>query len=122
MASTEFVDPYLDPETGILRNQVGATTKSALDAAEGALSFTRLMYLLDHPVKASGDLNELQAIHSYLFQDIYDWAGELRTVDIRKSTEGSQFFLPVSIITQASVYAVTSSAEWRGSSFASWRG
>jgi cell filamentation protein len=105
MASTEFVDPYLDPKTGILRNQVGAEAKSALDAAEGALSFTRLMHLLDHPVKASGGLDELQAIHRYLFQDIYAWAGELRTVDIRKSVEGSQFFVPVPIIDQASVYA-----------------
>ena len=43
MASTEFVDPYLDPETGILRNKVGARTKVALEDAEGDLSFARLM-------------------------------------------------------------------------------
>ena len=35
------------------------------------------------------DLAHLRAIHRHLFQDIYDWAGELRTVEIAK--EGHQF-------------------------------
>jgi len=35
------------------------------------------------------DLAHLRAIHRHLFQDIYDWAGELRTVEIYKG--GSQF-------------------------------
>ena len=35
MDSTEPVDPYLDPETGLLRNKVGARTRTALDEAEG---------------------------------------------------------------------------------------
>ena len=35
------------------------------------------------------DLAHLKAIHRHLFQDIYDWAGEIRTVEINKG--GSQF-------------------------------
>jgi cell filamentation protein len=35
------------------------------------------------------DLPHLRAIHHHLFQDIYDWAGELRTVEIAKG--GHQF-------------------------------
>lgn len=35
------------------------------------------------------DLPHLQAIHRQLFQDIYDWAGEIRTVEISK--DGHQF-------------------------------
>lgn len=105
MASTEFVDPYLDPETGLLRNKVGARTKAALDEAEGDLSFARLIQLMDHPVNPTSDLNELRSIHHHLFQDVYDWAGELRTVDIRKNVEGAQFFLPVSMIVRAADYA-----------------
>lgn len=103
-ALTEFVDPYLDPETGLLRNKVGARTQQALDLMEGDLSFTRLVQLMEHPVPPTSDLNELRAIHRHLFQDVYDWAGELRTVDIRKNVEGAQFFLPVSMIGRASVY------------------
>ncbi|TCS13670.1 Fic family protein [Caulobacter sp. BK020] len=43
------------------------------------------------------DLAHLRAIHRHLFQDIYDWAGEIRTVEIAK--DGHQFqlrrFIPV---------------------------
>ena len=105
MASSDFIDPYLDPESGLLRNLVGAQTKSALDDAEGALSFARLVQLMDHPVKPTSDLDELRAIHRHLFQDVYAWAGELRTVDIRKNEEGAQFFLPVSMIERAAMFA-----------------
>src|SRR5689334_22553889 len=44
--SEEFLDPYLDSETGILRNLVGARTKESLEDAEGSLSFTRLVQLM----------------------------------------------------------------------------
>jgi cell filamentation protein len=37
------------------------------------------------------DLVNLQAIHRHLFQDIYDWAGELRTVEISKGGHQFQF-------------------------------
>lgn len=69
MASTEFVDPYLDPETGLLRNKVGAQTKVALDEAEGDLSFARLVQLMDHPVKPTGDLDELRGMRREQFID-----------------------------------------------------
>ncbi len=105
MASTEFVDPYLDPQTGLLRNKVGARTKVALDEAEGDLSFARLIQLVDRPPKPTGDLDEFRAIHRHLFQDVYEWAGQLRTVDVRKNVEGAEFFLPVSMIGRAAGYA-----------------
>ena len=37
------------------------------------------------------DLAHLRAIHRHLFQDIYDWAGELRTVEISKGRQQFQF-------------------------------
>jgi cell filamentation protein len=100
-----FVDPYVDPETGLLRNLVGARTKEALDDAESALSFARLVQLVDHPPRATGDLDELRAIHRHLFQDVYDWAGQIRTVDIRKNVDGAEYFLPEAMIARASVFA-----------------
>ncbi|MFS0852541.1 Fic/DOC family protein [Microbacterium sp. 179-I 3D4 NHS] len=39
------------------------------------------------------DLNHLRAIHRHLFQDVYDWAGEVRDVRIQKS-EDSEFAKP----------------------------
>lgn len=70
MDSAEFVDPYLDPEMGLLRNKLGARTKVALDEAEGDLSFARLVQLENHPPAPTGDLDELRAIHRHLFQDV----------------------------------------------------
>lgn len=37
------------------------------------------------------DLPHLRAIHRHLFQDVYDWAGELRTVEISKGNQQFQF-------------------------------
>ncbi len=104
MASTDFVDPYLDPKTGLLRNKVGARARGDLEEAEVHLVSARLVQLMDRPVKPTGDLNELRAIHRHLFQDVYDWAGELRTVDIRKNVAGAQFFMPMSLIGRAATY------------------
>ena len=101
----EVVDPYLDPDTGLLRNLVGARTQSALDAAEGALVFARAVQLVNHPVRPTGDLDEFRAIHRHLFQDVYDWAGKTRTVDIRKNVDGAEVFLPVSMIDRATMFA-----------------
>jgi cell filamentation protein len=103
--SQELLDPYLDPETGILRNLVGARARDSLDDAEGSLSFTRLVQLMGRPPKPTGDLAELCAIHRHLFQDLYDWAGQIRIIDIRKNVEGAEFFLPSGMIERASVFA-----------------
>lgn len=100
-----MTDPYLDPETGILRNLVGARTRAELAAAEGDLTAARLVQLLDRPVKPTGDLAELQAIHRHLFQDVFDWAGKLRTVDLRKDVPGAQPFMPVSLIGRGAGFA-----------------
>ena len=43
-----------------------------------------------NPPVAQGTLRQLQQIHRQLFQDIYDWAGQIRTVDIAKGS--SQVF------------------------------
>lgn len=91
--SQELLDPYLDPETGILRNLVGARARDSLDDAEGSLSFARLVQLMGRPPKSTGDLAELCAIHRHLFQDLYDWAGQIsasstsaRTSRVRSSS------------------------------------
>lgn len=91
----EFVDPYIDPETGVLRNLVGAKSYDELRNAEGEFVASRIGELLEcAPFHPNGSLNDFCMIHRALFQDIYDWAGTIRTVEIRKNQEGSEFFLP----------------------------
>ncbi|MDF2558679.1 MAG: cell filamentation protein [Microbacterium sp.] len=86
----------------MLRNRVGTATVETLADAEADLSFARALQLLDSPVAATNDLHELQAIHRHLFQDLYDWAGDLRTVDVRKNVPGADYFLPYGFIERAS--------------------
>ena len=111
-ALPDFVDPYLDPATGLLRNNLGSTTEADLNSREAELTALAGIELAAHPVKVTGDLRQLQAIHKHLFQDVYPWAGQLRTVDIRKGTDASaEFFMPVSRLQTGAMFAFQELAE-----------
>jgi cell filamentation protein len=92
-------DPYADPAAGVLRNRLGLRTSADLEAAEREITHAALIFLRESPVPASYDLRHLCAIHLRIFGDIYDWAGQLRTVAIAK---GSLFCLPQYIESSAS--------------------
>ena len=102
---SEFHDPYVDQRTGVLRNLIGAKSQSVLDSAESDLTFARATQIQKHRIPRTNDLAELCAIHHHLFQDVYDWAGQIRTVDIRKNAAGSTFFVPVAMIERSAGYA-----------------
>jgi cell filamentation protein len=80
------LDPYLLPGLGVLRNRLGIAHEAALDEIEREIVSQRIAEGAPH---GDFDLAHLQAIHRHLFQDIYDWAGELRIVEISK--DGHQF-------------------------------
>jgi cell filamentation protein len=82
------VDPYLIPGTKVLRNRLGISDARRLDRIERRIVADRIAE--GAPVGAF-DLGRLRAIHRHLFQDIYDWAGELRTVEINKGGHQFQF-------------------------------
>ena len=82
-------DHYVDPVTGVLKNLLGLTDQSGLEQAETSLAGARSFQLFDSPLPGSFDLAHLKAIHKYLFGDLYEWAGQLRDVDISKG--GSTF-------------------------------
>jgi cell filamentation protein len=77
-------DQYVDPVSGVLRNRLGITDAATLEQTEAALVAARSYELSRAPLPGRFDLAHLQAIHRYLFGDLYDWAGQLRTIDIGK--------------------------------------
>lgn len=77
-------DPYRDPASGVLRNLLGITDPRELAAAEAALSASRLIDLERRRLPGTYDLDHLGAFHRYILGDVYEWAGELRTVSIAK--------------------------------------
>jgi len=89
----EYLDPdyvYTDPQTGVLRNMADITDPSDFLFFESAAVIRRAKELELNPI-AVNDAKTLLDIHRYLFQDVYHWAGQIRTVEISK--QGKPFFL-----------------------------
>ncbi len=82
-------DPYIDPRTGILRNKARLATQKELDGFEAEQTWLRLLELAANPLPGNFDAAHFRAIHRFIFQDVYDWAGELRTINAPK-IEGSR--------------------------------
>lgn len=78
-----------------LENKLGITSSADLAREEEWLSKKKAVELFEKGLLdqlAAGTFSSLQFIHKYLFEDIYNFAGELRTVNIAK---GSFRFAPV---------------------------
>ena len=83
-------DPYLIHGTNVLRNLVGAEDEVSLTAAGNDLCSSRASILRENLPPAEGTLEQLCWIHGFLFQDVYEWAGKIRTIDMGKG-EGLPF-------------------------------
>ena len=66
-------------------NRFGLTVLADLQRRETPLALRRLLELQQEPIAGNFDTEHLRAIHRYIFQDVYDWAGELRAVNIAKA-------------------------------------
>jgi len=75
---------YCYPESDVLINKLGIKEQEKLLTLERKLTMLRIMELIDKPIVGSFDFKHLQKIHEYIFQDIYEWAGQVRKVDIAK--------------------------------------
>lgn len=76
---------YLDDTYNLtLRNLLGQQTPGELREAEDELVQIRLVELAARPVEQTLDLDHLREIHRRLFQDVYPWAGETRTVNMKR--------------------------------------
>lgn len=70
-----------------LENKLGLTSSADLAREEERLSKKKAVELFENGVLdtlPAGKFTTLQAIHKYLFEDIYDFAGKLRTVNLAK--------------------------------------
>ena len=70
--------------TNVLKNKLGLRNPKDLLRAEVKLTSIRLEELKVAPIKGFFDYKHLKEIHRYIFQDIYEWAGQERTVEIGK--------------------------------------
>lgn len=99
-----FIDPYLDKGTGVLRNLLGATTPKELQEVEPQIVFANQLELESVSIPRTNDMSEVLAIHEQLFKGVFDWAGQIRTVDIKKTDKDAEYFLLVGKIPAATDY------------------
>jgi len=75
---------YCYENSSVLRNKLGITDGDALRTAEREIAAVRLLEAVRSPIRGKLDFKHLCDIHRYIFGDIFEWAGKLRTVNISK--------------------------------------
>jgi len=91
-------DPYTYENSTVLVNKLGLRGQAELDAFEAEISNARA----EEPLPAGTlDFTHYKSIHHHLFQDVYEWAGQIRTVRISKG--GNPFCFPENIENQAAI-------------------
>ena len=71
----------------MIENKLGITSGPELAEAEERISKKKAIELFENGILdklEAGRFESLKVIHKYLFEDIYDFAGEIRTVNISK--------------------------------------
>lgn len=80
-----------------LINKLGIRDEALLARTESAYTLAKASYLELHPLEGDFNLAHYQSIHRFLFSDLYEWAGELRRVNLSKK---GTVFVPAADIEQ----------------------
>lgn len=75
---------YCYPDSPVLRNELGIKDEKELAEAEREITSLRIAKLDSEPLEGELDFDYVKRIHKYLFEGIYEWAGETRRTDISK--------------------------------------
>ena len=85
------------PNTTVLINKFDIHDEATLSEVEGTLTAAKSAQWLNAPEKDTFDFEHYKAIHRFLFADLYDWAGQVRDVNISKKGTA---FCPAKKITE----------------------
>ena len=70
--------------TTCLINKLDIRDEKQLDIVESQITVAKISILQNTPIEGNFDFEHYKAIHKFIFEDLYDWAGIPRTVDISK--------------------------------------
>lgn len=79
---------YCYPESDVLTNKLNIKDDALLLEAERKITAIRMIEASKKRIRGRFDFEHLKRIHFFIFRDVYDWAGQVRTVNISK---GNQF-------------------------------
>lgn len=85
---TAITDDYYEG-TDCLVNKMNIQDSEQLAGIEASITLAKTATLERTPQSTSFDFEHYKNIHRYLFEDLYEWAGEIRHVDISK--KGTSF-------------------------------
>lgn len=77
-------DIYLYEDCDVLKNLLNIKDKQHLEDAEADFISYRLRDIAQNPLPGKYDYAHLLEMHRYIFQDLYEWAGEQRKLNIFK--------------------------------------
>ena len=77
------------PGTTVLVNKWNIRDEAVLHQAEAMVTLTKATELEECPLCGDFDFRHYREIHRYLFSELYEWAGEIRTVNLSK--KGTRF-------------------------------
>jgi len=80
------MDPYVYPQTTVLKNKLNITDEQQLVTIEAQLVIAGILDI--ESITSSIDVDDfisLKKIHYHLFHMLYEWAGEFRSINIYKS-------------------------------------
>ena len=80
-------DPYLYENSDVLKNKLDIRTQDGLNDAEADYVVYRLKELAMNPLPGEYNTEHLLRMHHYIFQDLYEWAGEPRIIAIYKEED-----------------------------------
>lgn len=75
---------YCYENTNTLINKLNIRDSKVLQKYEAKITAAKLLALMQKGIIGNFDVNHINAIHKYLFEDIYPFAGKLRTENIAK--------------------------------------
>lgn len=82
--SMESTQENCYPGSTVLINKFGLTDQNTLDIVERQIVLLKGAEIERNAVFENVDFNYYKSIHKHLFEDIYDWAGTVRTINISK--------------------------------------
>lgn len=99
------------PGTTCLVNKLGIQDELALAETEAAVVLGKASLLDQQPIPCVFDFDHYKRIHQFLFCDLYDWAGQIRTINLSKKGTA---FVPAAEIESCAVACFKRLAEFSG--------
>ncbi|EAC2412722.1 cell filamentation protein Fic [Listeria monocytogenes] len=91
MRKNEYNYVYIDPDSAytylgssVLINKFDIKDRTVLEKKEYEITVNRLFDLTFRPIEVQS-MSDIREIHHYLFEELYDWAGQYRKVNISKA-------------------------------------